>query len=80
MKKFFFSRFKRRLIKKSIIDNILIKVEKYLVETDILMRARSLRIYAICNYVTRTKSFKALSIIVILLNIIILGLTHHNSE
>jgi hypothetical protein len=80
VKKFFFSRFKRRLIKKSIIDNILIKIDKYLVETDILMRARSLRIYAICNYISRTKTFKALTIIIILFNIIALGLTHYNSS
>lgn len=80
MKTFFFSRFKRRLIKKSIIDNILIKVEKYLVETDILIRARKFRIYSICNYITRNSIFKTFTIFIILANIIILGLTHHNSS
>lgn len=79
IKKFFFSRFKRRLIKKSIIDNILIKIDKYLVETDILLRARSRRIYAICNYISRTRSFKTFTILIILSNIIVLGTTHHNS-
>jgi hypothetical protein len=39
VRKFFFSRFKRMLIKKSIIDKILFKVERFIVETEILARA-----------------------------------------
>lgn len=80
MKKFFFSRFKRRLIKKSIIDNIQLKIDKYIRETDILIRARSLRIFAISNYITRTKTFKVITIIVILANTLVLGLTHSDSS
>lgn len=80
MKKFFFSRFKRRVIKKSIIDNIQLKIDKYIKETDILIRAKSLRIYAITNYIARTRTFKTMTILVILANIIVLGLTHSDSS
>jgi hypothetical protein len=58
----------------------LLKIEKYIIETDILIRARSKRIYAISNYFAHTKSFRAFTIIVILLNTVVLGLTHYKSS
>jgi hypothetical protein len=75
VRNFFFTRFKRRLIKKSIVDNIEIKTQKYIIETGILIRAKNSRLYTACNLFTRSKVFKTLTVIAIFANGIILSLS-----
>jgi len=79
VKKFFFSRFKRRLIKKSIIDKIEAKVENLLAETDILRRARDNKFYLIFYSIIYSRLFKVISMTAIISNIIVLGLVKDNS-
>jgi Ion transport protein len=76
VKKFFFARFKRRLIKKSIIDKILYKIIKYTIETELLLRASGRRIYGISYYVMSSRIFKFISLLIILANTVVLGLVH----
>jgi hypothetical protein len=47
IKKYFFTRFKRKLVKKSIIDKILSKVDVYIGETELLERSKDHKIYEI---------------------------------
>ena len=80
IRKFFFTRFKRKLIKKSIIDKILFKVESYIVETDILARSKEWKIYEVFMKIIWSKVFKACSILFILANTVILGLIHDQTS
>ena len=47
IKKYFFTRFKRKLVKKSIIDKILSKVDVYIGETELFERSKDHKIYEI---------------------------------
>jgi hypothetical protein len=76
IRKFFFTRFKRKLIKKSIIDKILFKVETYIVETEILARSKEWKIYEFFMKIIWSKVFKTCSIMFILANTVTLGLIH----
>jgi len=80
VRNFFFTRFKRRLIKKSIVDNIEIKTHKYIIETGILIRARKSRLYTACNAFTRSKFFKTTTVIAILANGIILSMSSDKNQ
>jgi len=80
VKNFFFTRFKRRLIKKSIVDNIEIKTHKYIIETGILIRAKNSRLYTVCNNFTRSKFFKTITVLAIIANGIVLSLTSDKSQ
>ena len=75
VKQFFFARFKRRLIKKSIIDKIQGKIVKYIIETEMLLRAHENRILGAFYLLVVSKFFKALSFMIIIANTIVLGLT-----
>jgi hypothetical protein len=80
VKQFFFSRFKRRLIKKSIIDKILEKIIKYTIETELLMRGRTNKIYAFSYLLITSKTFRQISLLIILSNTIVLGLVHEGAS
>jgi len=76
VKKFFFTRFKRMLIKKSIIDKILLKVEKYILQTQIMARAKENKLYGFFMRLISTKTFRYLTMICILANTVVLSLDH----
>jgi hypothetical protein len=80
IRKFFFTRFKRKLIKKSIIDKILFKVETYIVETEILARSKEWKIYEFFMKIIWSKVFKTCSILFILANTVTLGLIHDQTS
>jgi hypothetical protein len=80
IRKFFFTSFKRKLIKKSIIDKILFKVETYIVETEILARSKEWKIYEVFMKIIWSKVFKTCSIIFILANTVTLGLIHDKTS
>jgi hypothetical protein len=80
VRNFFFTRFKRRLIKKSIVDNIEIKTHKYIIETGILIRARNNRIYTVCNNFSRSKTFKTTTVIAILANGFVLSVSSDRDQ
>jgi hypothetical protein len=77
VKKFFFTRFKRMLIKKSIIDKILLKVEKYILLTQIMARAKENKLYGFFMRLISTKAFRYLTMICILANTVVLSLDHN---
>jgi hypothetical protein len=76
VKKFFFTRFKRMLIKKSIIDNILNKVDKYILQTLIITRSNENIIYKIFMKLIWSKVFRYFSMLCILANTLVLALDH----
>ena len=76
VKKFFFTRFKRMLIKKSIIDKILIKIEKYILQTQIITRSKENKIYEIFMKLIWTKTFRYLAMLCIIANTVVLALDH----
>jgi hypothetical protein len=76
VKKFFFTRFKRMLIKKSIIDNILNKVEKYILQTLIITRSKENKIYEIFMKLIWSKVFRYFSMLCIIANTVVLALDH----
>jgi hypothetical protein len=80
VRNFFFTRFKRRLIKKSIVDNIEIKTHKYIIETGILIRARNSRVYTACNNFTRSRFFKTVTVLAIMANGIVLSLSSDKNQ
>lgn len=80
IRKFFFTRFKRKLIKKSIIDKILIKVETYILETEILARSKEWKVYEVFMRIIWSKVFKTCSILFILANTVTLGLIHDRTS
>ena len=80
MRKFFFSRFKRRLIKKSIIDKLETKIERYLDETTMLIRGRDNRLFGFFHKLINSSAFKFISLLAILSNIIVLGLVKDGSS
>lgn len=80
VRNFFFTRFKRRLIKKSIVDNIEVKTHKYIIETGILIRARNSRLYTAVNKFTKSKIFKTSTVLAIIANGIILSLSSDRNQ
>jgi len=80
VRNFFFTRFKRRLIKKSIIDNIESKTQKYIILTGILIRARNSRIYSACNNFTKSKIFKTSTVLAIIANGIVLSISSDRNQ
>jgi hypothetical protein len=80
VRKFFFSRFKRRLIKKSIIDKLETKIERYLDETTMLIRGRDNRLFGFFHKLINSSAFKFISLLAILSNIIVLGLVKDGSS
>ena len=54
VRKFFFSRFKRRLIKKSIIEKLETKITSYLEQTNMAIRSRDNRLYSIFHTLINT--------------------------
>jgi hypothetical protein len=49
VKEIFFARFKRRLIKKNLIEKIHLKIDSYINDTIVLQRGSKLSILNICN-------------------------------
>jgi hypothetical protein len=80
VRKFFFSRFKRRLIKKSIIDKLETKIERYLDETTMLIRGRDNRLFGCFHRLINSSAFKFISLLAILSNIVVLGLVKDGSS
>jgi hypothetical protein len=80
VRKFFFSRFKRRLIKKSIIDKLETKIERYLDETSMLIRGRDNCLFGFFHRLINSFAFKLVSLLAILSNIIVLGLVKDGSS
>jgi hypothetical protein len=76
VKKFFFTRFKRMLIKKSIIDNILNKVEKYILQTLIITRSKENKVYEIFMKLIWSNTFRYFSMLCIIGNTVVLALDH----
>ena len=80
VRKFFFSRFKRRLIKKSIIEKLEYKIEQYLDQTNMLIRARGNKFYMFFYTIINSSTFKLISILAIISNVVVLGLVKDNSS
>jgi hypothetical protein len=76
VKNFFFSRFKRRLIKKNIVDKLNLKVLKYINETILMQRTKANKIYSFCFRIINHITFKIFSSCVIVVNALVLGLNN----
>lgn len=77
VKDFFFTRFRRQIIKKNLIDKIHKKVDKYIDESEMLIRSKEFKILFATYVIQRSKWFHLLSFLVIFANSVILGLSSY---
>ena len=77
VKDFFFSRFRRQIIKKNLIDKIHRKVDKYIDESEMLIRSKEYKILFGTYVIQRSKWFHLLSFLAIFANSVVLGLSSY---
>jgi hypothetical protein len=75
VKKFFFTRFKRKLFKQHIIIKTQNKVAKYINESQMELRAQQKRVYSFSYHIATSRIFKSMSFTIIIANTIVLGMT-----
>lgn len=77
VRKFFFSRFKRQLIKKNLIEKIQKKVTKSITETEFEIRAKQSKVYLFFFNMQSSKWFSFIAVLAIFGNALILMLSKY---
>lgn len=80
VKDFFSSRFKRKLVKKSIIEKLQSKIDKYISRTTLIKRNQSVAIFRWMNYIDDSHFYQILVIIMIVGNSIVLAMDKANID
>lgn len=80
VKDFFSSRFKRKLVKKSIIEKLQGKIERYISKTTLVKRNQSFAIFRWMNYIEGSHFYKILTMVMIVGNSIVLAMDRANID
>ena len=75
VKDFFFSRFRKQIIKKNLIDKIHNKIDCYIDESEMLLRTKESKILFSIYILQKSKWFQLVSILAIFTNSIVLGMS-----
>jgi Ion transport protein len=77
VKDFFFSKFRRQIIKKNLIEKIHKKVDQCIIESELLIRSKYSRILLTAFIIQRAKWFHLITMLVIVANSIVLGMSRY---